>query len=118
MKFNIVLTISAILIAALLGYWAYDLAFPDDNAVICGIGSFLSFGFSLVTTLGIRCQCRRGNINMKALSMLSFILLAVSNFTFALFGVKMPLYIIVNGILVLCFFIIYYNLLMIYTREQ
>lgn len=116
MKCNIVLTVSAILISALLGYLAFDLAFPDYNAVVCGIGSFLSFGFSLVPALGIRCPSRRGNINMRVLSMFGFILLAVSNFTFAFFGVKMPLYIIVNGIFVLCFLIMYYNLLRIYTR--
>ena len=117
MKCDIILTICAILIAALLGYWAFDIASADENAVICGMGSFLSFGLTLVSALGLRCPSSRGNINLRLLSVIAFILLAISNFSFAFLRVKMPLYIVINGILLLCFLISYYCILKIYKDQ-
>lgn len=110
MKVNVILSIIAVLIAVLLGYWAYSIAADDVNALICGIGSGICFIVTLLPALGIQYSSKQLGVNIKVLSWLFFLTFVVSHFCFASFGVKMPSYIIVNGILLAIFGAAFYNM--------
>lgn len=113
MKTNIFLTIISILLASLIGYLAYNIAEGKDNDILCGIGTSLCLFATLMPTIGFQYEEGRLGANIKVVSSLFFIIFLISNFCFAGFGVKMPLYIIVNGILIITYSTILYKFLFI-----
>lgn len=110
MKANIFLTIISIMLAALVGYLAFIVANGDDNDVICGIGSCICFAASLIPTMGLQYESGRLGVNIRVFSSVFFILFVISHFCFAGFGVKMPYYIIVNGIMLIIYLAILYKM--------
>lgn len=110
MKANIFLTLISIVLATLVGYLAYNVASGDENDMICGIGSGICFAATLIPTMGIQYESGRLGTNIRVFSALFFIFFAVSHFCFAGFGVKMPYYAIVNGIMLMIFLAIIYKM--------
>lgn len=96
--------------AFLVGYLAFNVSYGDENDVICGIGSSICFATTLIPTIGIQYGSRRQGVNIRMFSFIFFALFAISNFCFAGFGVKMPFYIIVNGIMLLIYLAIFYKM--------
>lgn len=101
MKANLFLTVIAVLLGALLGYFAYSVACGAEGDLLCGIGSSLCFIATLVPIMGLQYDDERLGVNIRLMSLLFFIVFVISHFMFASHGVKMPLYIIVNGIILL-----------------
>lgn len=110
MKANIFLTLISIVLATLVGYLAYNVACGDENDMVCGIGSGICFAATLIPTMGIQYESGRLGTNIRVFSALFFIFFAVSHFCFAGFGVKMPYYAIVNGIMLMIFLAIIYKM--------
>lgn len=110
MKVNVFLTIIAVLLGALLGYLAYNIAEGKPNDVLCGIVSSLCFIGALIPTMGLQYESGRMGVNIRVMSALVLIIFLVSHFCFAGFGVKMPAYLIVNGLLLLLYFAIFYKM--------
>ncbi len=110
MKVNIVYACIGVLIALLLAYWVFDIAKGSENDVICGVGSAVCFMGTLIPMLGIGHQSSRISVNLRILSAVFFFLFIVSHFCFALFGVHMPYYVIVNALALLVFIAIYYGI--------
>ena len=110
MKANIFLIISSIGLAALFGILAYHVAGDDPNDVACGIGSTICFATTLIPLMGLKYTITKLGISIRVLSLLFFLAMLVSNFCFAGFGVNLPYYIIVNGILLLIFLAIVYKM--------
>lgn len=110
MKINIFLTIISLALAGLLSYFAFDLASEDANATICTIGSLLCFCSTLIPAIGMSYETTRLGTNIRITSVLFFIVFLVSQFCFAGFGVKMPLYIILNGIILIVYLAILYKM--------
>lgn len=115
MKVNVFLTFIAIALASLVGYWAYDVAEGQENDIMCGISSFVCFLATLIPTIGLKYESARIGINIRVLSAIFFIIFFISHFSFAAFGVKMPYYIIVNGIMLTVFIAIIYKMANIKT---
>lgn len=113
MKTNIFLTIISILLASLIGYLAFNIAEGKDNDILYGIGTFICLFATLMPTIGLQYEEGRLGANIKVVSSLFFIIFLISNLCFAGFGINMPLYIIVNGIMIITYFAILYKFLSI-----
>ena len=111
MKANIFLTGISILLAILAGYLAYSIAEGRENDVICGFVSTVCFAATLVPVIGIQFDSIKLGVNIRTLSVLSFFIFLVSHLCFAWLGVKMPYYIITNGILLLVYLAILYKMI-------
>lgn len=98
------------MLAMLLGYLAYNVASGDENDIVCGIGSSICFAATLIPTMGIQYESGRLGTNIRVFSALFFIVFAISHFSYAGFGVKMPYYIIVNGIMLMIYLAIFYKM--------
>ena len=108
MKWNFFLTFISILLALLLGYWTFSIAEGRDNDTICGVCSAICFIATLVPTFAVGHESGRIAVNLRILAGVCFALFVISHFCFAIFGVKMPYYVIVNGIVLLIFLALYY----------
>lgn len=98
------------MLATLVGYLAYNVASGEENDIICGIGSGICFATTLIPTIGLQYESGRLGANIRVFSALFFIVFAISHFCFAGFGVKMPYYIIVNGIMLMIYLAIFYKM--------
>lgn len=110
MKVNPVLCALVVIVAALLGYAVYAVAGIDPKAVIAGVFSAICFMTTLVPAFGLKYQTGALSVNLRALSIAAFMVMLTSHFTFAAITVKMPYYIIVNGILLCVFLAIIYSI--------
>lgn len=104
MKVNIVLTILSVAISALLGYAVYSVAGIDPNASLSGICSIVCFMGTLVPAFGLKYKTRALSVNLRALSLVAFVVMLICHFSFASIWIKMPYYLIVSG-LILCVYI-------------
>ena len=110
MKANAFLTLISIVLAGLFGYWVYSVAEGKEQDILCGICSTICFLSTVIPIVGFKYESGRMGVNVRILSGLFFIAFLISHFLFAYYGVKMPLYIILNGILLVFFLAIYYKL--------
>ncbi len=110
MKINVFLTAVAVIIAVLIGYYAFSIAEGNENAAICGVCSSLCFVGTLIPIIGLQYSDSRLGVNIRMCSALFCVVFLVSHFSFAALGVKMPYYIIVNGIMLLVFLAILYKM--------
>lgn len=110
MKVNIFLTLISIALAALVGYLAFNIAEGKENDTVCGIGSTVCFVSTLIPVMGLQYESGRLGVNIRVLSVLFFVGFLISHFCFAGFGVKMPYYIIINGILLIIYLAIFYKI--------
>jgi len=110
LKFNVFLTIISIVLTVLLGYWIYDTAKDDKNGLLCGILSSTCLLFTLIPLIGLQYNNGRIGVNSRVLSGIFLIIFLISHFFFAFYGVIMPTYLIINGILLLIYFALFYKL--------
>ena len=109
MKVNIFLFVISIALAALIGYWVYIVAEGKESDIVCGIGSGLCFAVTMIS-FGLQFEDVRIGVNVRILSALFFILFLVSNFCFAKYGIDLPYYIIITGIVILIFMGLIYKI--------
>lgn len=110
MKANLFLSFISVMLAALLGHLAFNVANGKENDVICGIGSCICFAATLIPAMGLQYDSGRLSVNIRVFSSIFFVLFAISHFCFAGFGVKMPFYFIVNGIMLMIYLAIFYKI--------
>lgn len=110
MKANIFLTFISVMLAALIGYWIYSISEGQENDMLCGISSAICLVATLIPVLGLQYKSGKLGTNIRVLSVIFFIIFLISHFCFAGFGVKMPHYIICNGILLIIYLAIFYKL--------
>ena len=110
MKVNIILTLISIILAALVGYLVFNVASGEENDLVCGIGSGICYAITLIPSIGLQYGSGRRGVNIRVFSIIFFIFLAISNFCFAGFGINMPYYIIVNGIILMIYLAIFYKI--------
>lgn len=88
----------SLMVASVLAWLAYDVAFDEqtDLDLYVAVGTAIS----VVLTLGVAMACKLENtkvgVNLKVWSSLMFIVILITNFCFAHFGVKMPWYVVVT----------------------
>ena len=98
------------MLAALIGYLVFYVANGDDNDVVCGIGSCICFAATLIPGMGLQYESGRLGVNIRVFSSIFFIIFAIIHFCFAGFGVIMPYYIIVTGIMLMIYLAIFYKM--------
>lgn len=102
MKISWFPAVLSLIVAAVLAWLAYDVAFDEqtDLDLYVAVGTAIS----VVLTLGVAMACKLENtkvgVNLKAWSSLMFIVMLITNYSFAIFGVKMPWYVVLTACLV------------------
>lgn len=110
MKTNIFLTIISVALATLIGYLAFNVAEGKENDVVCGIGSTICFIGTLVPTIGLQYESVRLGVNIRVISAVFFLFFLISHFCFAAFEIEIPYYIVINGLLLVVYFAIFYKM--------
>ena len=111
MRINIVLTLIAIVLSLLLGYWVYSIAGTDIYATLAGVSSAICFAIPLILALGVRYNTSSAVVNMRAISSVFLIIMLVLHFYYAATGINMPYYVIINGILICVYVVIVYAII-------
>lgn len=116
MKINYVYGVIAVGICALLSYAVYTISKSMDRDILT-LCSFVALIIPLFCAMGLKVEeAERTNINLKVLATVFFVLTLICNMIFAFcISFSIPLYIILNGLLVLIFVLIYYS---IYRAKQ
>lgn len=110
MKINVFLTIISLLLTSILGYLTFSIAEGDENALLGAIVSGICFAVTLIPIIGLQYESSRLGVNVRILSGLFFIVFLISNYSYALWGINMPYYIIINGIILLVALAIIYKM--------
>ena len=107
MKFDLLKTLIAIGLSALLAYACYEISDYDHVKWVITIGSFLTLSIPAIFALGLSSQQKRSGIVLKVLSWLILMIEFFSNGIFAFCDFSIPLYVIINGLILLVFVLIY-----------
>ncbi len=110
MKCDILKTIIAVALAALFAYACYSICDYESVRLLLTIGSFVAIGLPLVMALGFTSEDERGSVLLRVTSWVVSIIQIVSNIVFAFFEFSTPWYIILNGMILLIFALIYRGL--------
>lgn len=111
MKCNVFLTIASVLIAALIAYGFYAANSGEQLVILLSAGSGISSAITLTGILGISTKGRTGGANIKALSLIFFILFFVSHLVFGFTAVKVAPYVVINGIIFIIYSICVYGII-------
>ena len=107
MKLDIVKSLIAVAISALLAYACYEICDYKHVQWVISTGAFVSIGIPMMLALGVSSQQERSSIMLKTLSWVFLLIEMVSNGVFVFFDFSVPVYIIVNGLILLTFLLIY-----------
>lgn len=110
MKINFFLTFISIALTGILGYWIYEIAKGQENDLICGICSSICLLTTIIPAMGLMYDSGRIGANIRVLSFLFLIIFLISHFCFAIWGVIMPTYLIINGILLILYLAVFYKI--------
>jgi hypothetical protein len=105
MKIKVVPTLIAIGICGLIAYGFYTFH-QGENRLILSLGSFIFLSLTLIPVIGINFILPRTTVMIKTVSGIFFTVAVVSNVIFSLFHLSLPLYMIINGILILLYLLI------------
>lgn len=104
MKIDFIKTLIAIAISALLAYLCYFISNFDNVRVLLTITTGVVFAITLVFTLGVTLNGdSRKAIMVKTTSGVFFTGFLALNLCFAFFNFNKPIFVIVNGILLLLY---------------
>lgn len=109
MKLNFILTVIIICICSLIAYAFYIYA-PTENKMVFTIGSFSFLLVSGIGLLALSFKQPRTTINVKTISMLTFLIGLILNIIAAIFKFKEPNYIIIFGLLLLFYLLLIYSI--------
>ena len=107
MKFDFVNSLIAVAISALLAYACYEICDYERVQWVITIGAFITIAFPALFAMGISAKEQRGSIMLKTLSYVFFVMECVANGIFVFFDFQVPAYVIVNGLLLLIYLLIY-----------
>lgn len=110
MKINIITSIISIALAALLGYAVYSVAGDDPNADLAFAGCGICTAIELLLAFGVSYEDSRKGVSLRVLSVLAVIVSTIAQFIFAGVGITESYYIIVNGIILLLYLLMFYGL--------
>lgn len=116
MKLNPVNSVIAVILAALLSYLCYTISNHESVRTLITAGSFITTGISLIAALGIKVpEYPRTSVLLKTVSSIFSVLLIVDNIAFSFFDFSVPFYIILTGILLAVFVLVYSS---VYNAKQ
>lgn len=108
MKVNLVPTIIALAISALIGYALYALCKTEGQELLLAIGGGIATFIPLATALGVRFEQSRTSGNIATLGGAFTVIMLICCLVYAFVQFTPPAFIIVAGILLLVFIMIVY----------
>jgi hypothetical protein len=108
MKLNTIPSLIALIISALIAYSFYHFH-TGENKDLLSLGSFIFIAITLLFLIGIRYTLPRTTTMIATVSGIFFVLSLISNLTFSFSTISTPLYVIVNGILMMVYLYIVYS---------
>lgn len=109
MKIDIVKTIIALGVSALITYGFYSFH-ESENSQLLLIACFIELFLTSFLVLGLRFSLSRTTTNVRTVSSIFFIVFLLLNIGFSFFNFSKSLFIILNGLLVLTFILITYSI--------
>ena len=107
MKLDVVKSLIAVAISALLAYACYEICNYEHVRWVIAVGAFVTIGAPMMLALGVSSQQERSSVMLKTLSWFFLLIEIVSNAIFVFLDFSIPVYIIVNGLILLMFLLIY-----------
>lgn len=108
MKLNVIPTIIAVAISALIAFGLYSFAKTEDYQSHLAIASFIALLFPLATTLGAKFEEPRTSANVKTLSGVFFILALIASVLFAFVKFTVPVLVLSEGLILLVWLLVAY----------
>ena len=110
MKINFFKVIITFLISLLLSYSLYNIQ-DNVNKTLLSFGSFILFISTLLVAICIDFDDKRKTTNLKILGGLFFLVFLSINIFFGIINFNISTYITLNGIILLLFLLVTYNLI-------
>ena len=107
MKLDVVKSLIAVAISVLLAYTCYEICNYEHVQRVIAVGSFITIAIPILLALGVSSQSERSSVMLKALSWIFLLIELISNGVFVFFDFSIPIYIIINGLILLMFALIY-----------
>ena len=115
MKLDIIKSVVAVVISALLAYACYEICKYESVQTLAAIGSFLTIATPLMCAIGVEIKAERTSVVLKVLSWVVLLAEVVTNGIFICFDFSNPAYIIVNGLILVLYLLIYSS---IYKKQM
>lgn len=109
MKINLIKLIIAIFISVLICHRFYSCAHPDKSLLLT-IDSYITLSGTMLGSIGIDFEDRRNGINIRLVSSIFFVIFLILGVIFSCFEFSNPLYVIINGLLLLIYIHITYSI--------
>lgn len=107
MKLDVVKTLVALGISALLAYACYEICDYESVQQVITAGAFITLGIPSLLALGLSSKQERSSIMLKTLAWIVFFVELIINGIFVFFDFSVPVYVIINGLILLIFALIY-----------
>jgi len=105
MQINFVRLFIVILLALLFAY-SFFIFHLGLNKELLGVGGFVFLVATLVPAFSVTYNLPRTGSNIRVVSSLFFAIALISNFLFTFITFSAPVYILINGLFLLAFFLI------------
>lgn len=109
MKIKVIPLIIVLGLAALMAYGLFSFC-KNDNALLLAIVGGIMLFVALTAAFGVSFEPHRTSVNIKVTSIVFFLLALISNVIFAFVQFSVPLYIVINGLLLLIWLLIVYGI--------
>lgn len=106
MKIDFVKTIIAVAISCLIAYGLYAICKVDELRCLLTIVSGIAMTITLAFTLGIKPKAERTALMFTTMSAIFFVVVAIMNLIFAFVNFNKPIFIILNGVILLVYALI------------
>lgn len=103
MKINLVNSLIAAAMSALIAYGCYAICDYKEGQLLITIASFVQFLVLSIGTIAVSLPEGRSTVMFRILSGVFFGIAVISNLIFACFEFNKPLYIILNGVVLLIY---------------
>jgi hypothetical protein len=110
MKTDFVKSLIALVISALLAYACYEICdFESRKWLITG-GCFLTVMIPLLLAMGVSSKCEKSGLSLKMVSWVVALIEVGTNFIFVFFDFSTSVYVVVNGLLLAIYALIYQSI--------
>ena len=106
MKIDFVKIIIAVAISCLIAYGFYAICKVDELRWLLTIVSGVAMTITLAFTLGIKPKAERTAVMFTTMSSIFFVVIAVMDFIFAFVNFSKPVFVILNGVILLIYALI------------
>ena len=107
MKIDVVKSFIAVIASALLAYACYEICDYERVKCVITIGAFVTFLPTMLFAMGISAKEERGAIMLKVLSYVFLTCEIISNGVFVFLDFSIRVYVIINGLLLLLYLMLY-----------